>query len=704
MQPELFARIAESLRQYRRADLADFQQEIGGNPLDVLYVDPLPNDAVLRSVLSSNTTFLVGRKGTGKSTVFAKAQSSIRETNDLLSIYIDVKSLNELSQAPATQPQGIDSGDDLNNDVLSAHLLRKHFLASVLRQLLQEVNAQLDSLSIVERWKSKRKLEELKARFTELSQQIRNNRLQDHELPALRQIQQKQRTRLAESDATNDSVGSNAGISPVGPSAAVYAQTEQFEQSLEDNDLYREYSSVVFQSFPFQDIIEEIRDLIDGAGMRRLVVFFDDFSELHLLDQRLFVDVVLAPLNNASHEKIKLKVAGYPGRVYYGRIDPTKVDTLCLDFSSLYEAPEVQEMERNAIDYAQRLLETRFRTFGIDPAEYFDTSTSMDEYYALLFRTTFNVPRLMGALLHQCYLDRIAHGERINPQYIRLAARKYYEHTVSQYFDKMMRYALEPFENKLDRHNQKELLDFLIKEARDVRRRILAGEIGGTYFAELSDPPVSHFVVSPSLEDLFSSLESNFLVSKYKETRDKNGDKVIVYALFYGLAETERFSWGYPAGRKYRNYFVQRCFDFSRAIHEFLSNKQTIRCPACGASHPLEKKPAFELYNWICPECKEGTCEVVDLSAGLSLEVQKLDKEIMLEPVELEILAVLDEETGPMRAGEIAALIDVTYQLVGRRTSKLQDLNLVDKTINPRDGHRRSAITERGKTTYFSDD
>src|ERR1700681_3224322 len=68
LNPDQFAKIAESLRQYRRAEMADFQADVGGNPVEILYVDPLESDAVLKTVLQNNTTFLVGRKGTGKST------------------------------------------------------------------------------------------------------------------------------------------------------------------------------------------------------------------------------------------------------------------------------------------------------------------------------------------------------------------------------------------------------------------------------------------------------------------------------------------------------------------------------------------------------------------------------------------------------------------------------------------------------------
>ena len=74
---------------------------------------------------------------------------------------------------------------------------------------------------------------------------------------------------------------------------------------------------------------------------------------------------------------------------------------------------------------------------------------------------------------------------------------------------------------------------------------------------------------------------------------------------------------------------------------------------------------------------------------------------LMLEPVELDILSTLNAENKEMRAGEISVLIDVTYQLVGKRTSKLQESGLVNKERNPEDKKTRSTITGRAKSTYF---
>jgi len=261
---------------------------------------------------------------------------------------------------------------------------------------------------------------------------------------------------------------------------------------------------------------------------------------------------------------------------------------------------------------------------------------------------------------------------------------------------------LEPFENKLDRHNQEALLKVVLGQARDVRAGIVAGKIGGTYFSSLGGAiPTSHFLVSSRLAHVFHALESNFLISRYKNTRDKNGRPAVVFALYYGLTESERLSWGYPQGRDFRNYFVQRCFDYSTVVQGFLAANQTIRCAACRACFPLEQKASLELYKWRCPECGDGICSVVNLSDDFADEVASAKSDHMLEPIELSILEVLHGENRAMRAGEIGGLIDATHQMVGRRTSKLRDLKLVDKSSSE-DGSMRSRLTNDAVTIYFT--
>lgn len=705
---EKFSKISESLRQYRRAELRDFETEIGGKPVDQLYVDALPGNAVLHAVLSSNTTFLLGRKGTGKSTVFARAQSELRTRKDVISIYVDVKSLYDVLETNNIPDEKLaDIG--ISNLAYRSHMLRKIMLGKVITELLKEVEENCEKLTLLDRWHGiKKQYDELKNSLNRIGDKIKNARLESHEIPILQKITQQLRVKRQRETSTTESFGGKVDTKtkPVnfGIDLEASSSISDFDKTLDDNDIYNEYSDVVLKSFPFGEIIEEIKTLISEFGLVRLVAFFDDFSELGLVDQRLFVDVVLSPLNNSSNETVKLKVAGYPGRVYYGKIDPGKADTIGLDFSDLYEASEVQEMERTAADYALRLLKTRFSAFGESIEDYFDinSSTSLNDHMSMMFKASFNVPRIMGHILHICYLDKISRGEKINTSAIRLASRKYYENTISKYFDRLNRYALEPFENKLDRHNQQQLLKCVIDEARGVKKRIIDKQVGGKYFDSLgSNPPTSHFIVSPELEEIFSSLESNFFLSRYKNTRDKEGKDVIVYALFLGLCESERMNWGYPEGREYRNYFVQRCFEYTRAIHSYLSQHQTIKCDRCGCCFPMDKKESIEFFKWRCPECNEGTCSIVNLADDFKEEVEKLNKDIMLDPVELDILTTLNEENRKMRAGEISALIDTTHQMVGKRTSKLQEMGLINKERDLEDGKMRSELTDRCKETYF---
>ena len=114
--------------------------------------------------------------------------------------------------------------------------------------------------------------------------------------------------------------------------------------------------------------------------------------------------------------------------------------------------------------------------------DYFESQTNMDEYIKLIFESSFNVPRIMGFILKYCYNDRISQDLKITTTAIKLAAQKYYDAVIKQYFERMNRYALEPFERKIDRHIQEELLNTIIAEIRNVRKKILTNEIGGRYF------------------------------------------------------------------------------------------------------------------------------------------------------------------------------------------------------------------------------
>ncbi|WP_429128741.1 hypothetical protein [Aeromonas veronii] len=702
MEKKKFSRVTESLRKFQRAELKEFEDELGQKPVDRVYVDPLDDNAVLDTVLSGNTTFLFGRKGTGKSTIIARAQSELRKKQNSLSVYLDVKSIYEASQTSDVISR-LSENHDFLFDVMQPHLLRKAFLIETFSKLIDELESICKNTSMIDRFLCRHfKYEDLKLEIDNLKAQVRDGALNEAELPILQMIEKEVKKRHQHGITNNDNIQFGADLSTEKGSVHLGIKTEDLEEVLDDDEVYEKYTKAILRTFPYQEFIKKLSNLLDELSFSNLVIFFDDFSELAWIEQRLFVDIILAPLNNTSDEKIKLKVAAYPGRSYFGNIDPGKIDILNLDFYNLYKSSDVQTMEQKAVDYTRRLLENRFSAFGIKPQDYFSQATQLNEYYELIFQVSFNVPRLMGHILHFCYLDQISRGEKITLQSLRLASRKYYENVLSQYFDRKNRYATEPFSRKLDRHNQQVLLNKITNEAKTLKTKISTGDIGGSYFEGLSNPPVSHFTIYPTLEPMLASLELNFLVTKYHEMRDKSGNDVSVFCLNYGLCENERLPWGYPKGRRDdRSYFVQRCFSYNSVIHQFLASTQTIKCDECNATYPIEEKEKIEYFDWLCKECKQGRCKVVSLSDEYIRELEKLNDELRLEEVELDILEVLNSEGREMRAGEVSALIDTSHQLVGRRTAKLKDNNLVEK--ESRNNVTLNKITARAKEIYFSD-
>jgi DNA-binding MarR family transcriptional regulator len=102
------------------------------------------------------------------------------------------------------------------------------------------------------------------------------------------------------------------------------------------------------------------------------------------------------------------------------------------------------------------------------------------------------------------------------------------------------------------------------------------------------------------------------------------------------------------------------------------------------------------------PEYIERICQIVNLSDDFK-EDEKFNKEIMLDPVDLDIVSTLNDEHRRMRAGEISARIDTAHQMVGKRTSKLEDMGLIDKEREQAVGRMRTRITERCEAICFKD-
>ena len=689
MKKDKFLAAIDTLKLYRRAELLD---EKGGHLIPTLYVDPLPGNHVLHTLLRPNTTFLVGRKGTGKSTIFQRAQEDLNGQAQSTWAYIDIKTLYEASTSEVVG--GIPA--DLNNALSAEAVERLCVFKSFILELIKEVKSQIKERITSNVWLHVREaftgeVSELFDQLDEFTEDLKNNEYLDvtAQIQTVKHDQDKQTTRTKVAAET----AGKLGPSPVITATLLAEMVLELEKKRSQN-----YSQVFIRAFNIRGLITRLREILTKLNLKHLYIFIDDFSELPRADMEQVVDTILAPLNNWSEEFVKLKVAVYPGRLYTGAIDISKVDEIYLDIYRAYGRNDVSNMEDRAIDFTRRLINTRLEHFCHEPAEeYFETESS--DFWRTLFYASIGNPRILGYLLFFSYETTIVYGKRIGTRTIQDAARRYYEEKIDHYF-RLNKFLHETFEERSSIYSLKELLEELVKRAKALRSykdSKVMKELPGR-------PPTSHFHIKATYESVLSTLELNFFLTRYYEMKDRDGRDVAVYALNYGLCQQEAIAFGRPRDkREHRLYFVERVFDFTPIITSYIKVNQEIICDTCRYRHSHEMLPAIEAFDMLCPQCKNGTCRIVNLSRKYEGLIRSVADEDLLPGTELGILKTLHDERKQMFAKEIASELDCSYQLVGKRGRNLSERGLVVRDANKK-GRRVFEISETAEDVYFVED
>ncbi len=701
-----FFKVADSLKRFKRAELKDDRER---SLIETLYTDLLPENQVFKMSLSDNTTFLVGRKGTGKSTIILYLENEYRKRDDYLPCYIDTKTVFESTKSDY---QGLDYlKGKIPEGALEKYLIERSFIQSTLKAIIKEL--EIKTNSFLHKLAGKIGLNQssnVKEKVTELFRKIENNEhLKSIELPVINEyINSVSGTNEAEktnADSTGASI--SAGANLTGPSGTVTLEegSSQANKIKEVEKWEKQFSGALLKVFQIKSVIDEIKEILQILGIKKVVIFLDDFSEVEEATLKNFVDVVLAPLNNWGDEFICFKVAAYPNRIYYGDIDKGKVDIIDLDFYNLYSDYDKSTMELLSLDFTKRLIAKRLNYYSTSSLEdFFDLKTgTLDEYFDLLFQASMNVPRIIGYLLFYCHQTHISLGKKINKAAINSASEKYYEKVISSFFD-VTSHSLLSFNEKVSELQQRELLKIFINKLKNTRKQIITGELtGAVYQSDKSNPFTSHFNFPPSLEKFVTTLELNFFISKYAEMSDRDGKKVSIYCLNYGLTILENMRWGKPIGSDYRKYYIARPFDFSKIFEDFLRESKHIACinPACGKTYPYEQLEFLEFNKMRCVDC-QSKVTVQSVSENITEELERIDKEKLLPAIELAVLYELNGLDSSVYARDLAEELDVSSFLIAKRAEKL-DRNQGLVTRDRSEQLLRYSISDKGKHEYFKE-
>jgi DNA-binding MarR family transcriptional regulator len=691
-----FHKAAQSLKLYRRAELQD--EDTGSPLIEELYVDPLPNSHVLQTTLKPNTTFLIGRKGSGKSTVFQRAQHELRKSSSSVSVYIDIKTIFESSQVDPSliaQVQTV-STSTIPIETLKRLLLYKTFLKATIGDIQSELKKRIRN-SFWQRIKLTflGSVDDLFEDLDDLLEEADTDKFMS--ILGIKQVNVKTKTESGEEKGIEGAISGSLGMVP-GFSTSATAKDMISHASGEEHG----YSDVLIRIFNIKDFLLHLKELLAKISIKRLYVFVDDFSELPEDAMRIVVDTLLAPLNNWSEELIKFKIAAYPSRVYYGSIDKTKIDEINLDLYKLYGASDVTVMEEKAIDFTKRIVARRIEKYCKCSPDVFLSDRQDEDVWRTLFYATMANPRNLGYLLFYLYESNLIYGRPIGLRTIRDVARKYYEEKIEPYFA-MNRFLHESFDERSSVFSLKELLEKLVMRSRELR-----GHRGSQVMTELSElsgrPPTSHFHVLVDIESLLSSLELNFFITRYFEMSDRDGRKVAVFALNYGLCQKYAIEFGRPKGkRQYRLYFVERVFDYTPILLDYMKANQEVVCETCSERYGIEQIPALQLYGMQCPRCKVGFCKVINLSRKYEKLLQSIEPDLLLPKTELGILQTLKTEKDALYARQIAEELDCSYQLIGKRGKILKQRGLVNRKPDEQ-GRPKFSITDAANQLYFNRD
>lgn len=190
----------------------------------------------------------------------------------------------------------------------------------------------------------------------------------------------------------------------------------------------------------------------------------------------------------------------------------------------------------------------------------------------------------------------------------------------------------------------------------------------------------------------------NFFITKYNEQKDKNADLNVFYHLNYGMCRKENINFGRGVDSK---YVVQRRFNYSDIIGNYIQIAKEIKCKGCGTRHPFEMLQNIKLFDMLCPTCRSSSCEVIHVEATLP----SIDKTIELPEYDIKLLNALRIDE-PQFASLLAQELDCSYQKVTGRVMDLVGKKMIQKSKEIKEeryGERSYYyLTEKAKMTYFT--
>lgn len=601
-----FLEFAESLKLVRRANL----EKEGKTIIEKIYTDLLPNNGVINKVNLPRTTIVVGRKGTGKSTIFYKSQMDLDKNGENITVYIDTKSLYDNSTP--SLPKELEKSEQSRE--LIKYLIYSNLLKEIIVRTKEKIKRRLNENKIISFFG----INEEKIDY--INHELEN--IQDSIDKVFKTLDVSLTTIYKNSSekSTENKIAALASVNIENVGGSIEGSTKQ------NSVLKREFENTLITYLDikkcFIDNLIRIRNIID---VKNVFIYLDDFSEIDKEAQALFIDWFIAPVNNLSEDFVKFKIATYPNRFYYGKLDNGKIDEISLDFFDAFyhyekdlNETDISKMEYLALDYTKRLLKNRLDVYFPDNGWNVFFDMPEEDLYHLLFRISMNMPRKIGYVLSFCYESCLIHGKKITTAALENAALRYYTDIIEKYFI-VNEFVCKPFDDKISEEHHYEMMRKIID------RELLNQKV----IKRRKNNYTCMFVVNQEFSNLLSNLELNGFISTYNKIKE-NSNFYTVYCIDYGLCKKYQLKFGTPKNKDVNNFLLQPLFNFNTLVIDFLDSTQVIRC-SNGHEFRYSEINQFRKYNMKCPICLESdiisNCKVIFKYTEIKKQFEEKERE-----------------------------------------------------------------------------
>ncbi len=601
-----FLEFAESLKLVRRANL----EKEGKTIIEKIYTDLLPNNGVINKVNLPRTTIVVGRKGTGKSTIFYKSQMDLDKNGENITVYIDTKSLYDNSTP--SLPKELEKSEQSRE--LIKYLIYSNLLKEIIVRTKEKIKRRLNENKIISFFG----INEEKIDY--INHELEN--IQDSIDKVFKTLDVSLTTIYKNSSekSTENKIAASASVNIENVGGSIEGSTKQ------SSVLKREFENTLITYLDikkcFIDNLIRIRNIID---VKKVFIYLDDFSEIDKEAQALFIDWFIAPVNNLSEDFVKFKIATYPNRFYYGKLDNGKIDEISLDFFDAFyhyekdlNETDISKMEYLALDYTKRLLKNRLDVYFPDNGWNVFFDMPEEDLYHLLFRISMNMPRKIGYVLSFCYESCLIHGKKITTAALENAALRYYTDIIEKYFI-VNEFVCKPFDDKISEEHHYEMMRKIID------RELLNQKV----IKRRKNNYTCMFVVNQEFSNLLSNLELNGFISTYNKIKE-NSNFYTVYCIDYGLCKKYQLKFGTPKNKDVNNFLLQPLFNFNTLVIDFLDSTQVIRC-SNGHEFRYSEINQFRKYNMKCPICLESdiisNCKVIFKYTEIKKQFEEKERE-----------------------------------------------------------------------------